>query len=450
MKRNLLVGGLVSALALASALTAHSETLAITGGKVITASGGTIDEGTVVVTDGRITAVGPDISIPAGATVIDATGKVVTPGLIATGSGLGFSEVSSLGNELGSSNGELSASFDVSYGFNPYSQLIPVARLGGLTRAIVLPVPSGKGGGADRDEGEIEDARAGDPGAHRTAGLFGGLAAVVDLSGSSDAIYRTKVAEVTDLGEGGADAAGGARGASFALFKAALADARHYAKNRAVYDRGEGRDLSLSKADLEALIPVAEGRLPLVVHAESAADITRVLRLAAEEHLRVIVEGASEGWQVADQLAAARVPVIIDAIEDLPEDFDRLTARLDNAALLRKAGVTVIITGNEGSMHRAREARYNAGNAVANGLAYDEAIRGMTLYPAAAFGLDDLGSLSPGKRADIVVWSGDPLEPLSQPVNVLIDGKPQDLTSRALMLRDRYLTKDAMPPAYSH
>jgi imidazolonepropionase-like amidohydrolase len=441
---------LVSVAALISAAPALADTIAITGGKVITVSGAVIEGGTVLIRDSRIAAVGKDVAVPKDAKVIDATGKTVTPGLIATDSGLGFVEVSSLGSEMGSGNAALSASFDVSYGYNRRSQLIPVARLGGLTRAIVLPETSGGGDGSHRDDGEVEDYTAGGGGAEsKTHGLFGGLGAVIDLSGSSDTVYKSAVAEVADLGAGGAATAGGSRGSSLALFKAALADARHYAKNRAVYARGEGRDLSLSTADLEALIPVIEGRRPLVVYAESANDITKVLSLASDEKIRVIIRGAGEGWQVADKLAAANVTVVINAIEDLPEDFDMLTTRLDNAALLQKAGVHVIITGNEQSSHRAREARYNAGNAVANGLPYAEALKSLTFYPAQAFGLTDLGSLEAGKLADVVIWSGDPLEPLSQPEKVLINGKEQDLTSRPLMLRDRYMKASALPPAYT-
>ena len=235
------------------------------------------------------------------------------------------------------------------------------------------------------------------------------------------------------------------------LFRETLAEVRLYARNKAAYQRDDLRPLSLSRADLEALIPVAEGRMPLIITVSRAADILQVLRLAEEEGLKVILDGAEEGWLVADQIAAAGVPVLLNPLANLPGNFERRAARMQNAAALDAAGVVIAIKGNEGSIHRARETRYNAGNAVSHGLSYEAAIAAITANPARIFGMDgQFGALRPGAAADVVIWSGDPLEPLSQPVAIFINGVEQPLESRPFLLRDRYLGggEGARPPAY--
>ena len=443
-----LIGGLAAAVAsVALALPAMAQTVAITGGRVLTGSS-VIQNGTVVIQNGRIASVGTGPA-PAGARVIDATGKIVTPGFVAVDSGLGATEVSSVNgtNDLSNQSNTLSAAFDVSYGLDPWSFVIPVARLGGLTRAIVVPNHPGSSGGHVH---EHDTAGAGEGGYH-DPGLFAGQAAVVHLAQGTDILVQPRVAMVAPFGEAGAGVAGGARGAEFVLFKETMAEVRLYARNRQAYERAGLRDLMLSRADLEALVPVAEGRMPLIVTVHRAADILQVLRLAEEENIRVILDGAEEGWLVADRIAAAGVPVLVNATANLPGDFETRAAHLGNAAALDAAGVTIAIKGNEGGVHRAREARYNAGNAVANGLPYDAAIAALTVNPARIFGMQGrFGALTPGAEADVVIWSGDPLEPLSQPEAVFIAGAEQPLTSRGLLLRDRYRDggEGSRPPAY--
>lgn len=437
-----------AAAALAAAVPAAAQTVAITNGRILSMGpAGEIASGTVLIRDGRIAAVGADVAVPAGAQVIDARGGVVTPGLVAVDSGLGGNEVSSLpgANDLRQSSHTLSAAFDVSWGLDPYSFTLPVARLGGVTRAVVTPQHPGSSG-AHAHEHDL--AGAGQGGFH-DPGLFAGQAAVIRLAEGPEIVVASQVAMVAPFGDAGARVAGGARGAQHTLFRETLREVRLYARNRAAYDRGDLRQLMLSRADLEALIPVAEGRMPLIVSVHRAADIVNVLRLAREEGVRVILDGAEEGWMVADQIAAARVPVLLDALANLPSSFEVRAASLENAARLHAAGVLIAIKGSEGSTHRARETRYNAGNAVAHGLPFDAALAAITVNPARIFGLEgQFGSLQPGRAADVVVWSGDPLEPLSQPVAVFIDGQAQPLTSRALELRDRYLRRTPMPPAY--
>ncbi len=426
---------LSAVVALSLATPALAQTVAITNGRILTGSG-VIERGTVVIDNGRIAAVGPNVTAPAGAEVIDAAGQVVAPGFVAVDSGLAGTEVSAVydTNDLRQRSNTLSAAFDLSYGLDPWSFTLPVARLGGITRAIVVPNHPGSSGGHVH---EHETAGAGHGGYH-DPGLFAGQAAVIHLARGTDILVQPRVAMVAPFGAAGARVAGGARGAEFTLFRETLREVRLYARNRAAYDRGDLRDLSLSRADLEALIPVAEGRMPLIVTVHRAQDIRQVLRLA------------EEGWLVAGEIAAAGVPVLLNPLTNLPASFETRAATMQNAARLHAAGVLIAIKGNEGSVHRAREARYNAGNAVANGLPYEAAIAALTVNPARIFGQQNrFGAIAPGQEADVVVWTGDPLEPLSQPTAIFIRGQAQPLTARNLELRDRYRPAErAYPPAY--
>ncbi|MGV9006951.1 MAG: amidohydrolase family protein [Brevundimonas sp.] len=451
MRLNSLILGAVAALALATPSLAQ-ELTAITGGRVLTGTS-VIENGTVVLRDGRIVSVGTGAA-PSGARIIDATGKVVSPGFVAVDSGLGGSEISSVrgSNDLSSSANSVSAAFDVSYGLDPWSFTLPVARLGGVTRAIVTPSHSGGGGGNHRDDGDSDFAGVGDGGL-QSPGLFAGQAAVIHLAEGNDILVKARVAMVAPFGEDGASIAGGARGAQFTQFKETLAEVRLFARNRSAYDRAGLRELSLSRADLEALIPVANGTLPLIVTVHRAADIQQVLRLGREEGVKLILDGAEEAWLVADQIAAAHVPVLLNPISNLPGNLEMRASRMENAAALQAAGVVIAIKGNEGSIHRARETRYNAGNAVSHGLPYAAAIAAITVNPARIFGMDgQFGELKAGAAADVVIWSGDPLEPLSQAEAVYIGGVAQSMSSRQFLLRDRYRNGGAqpngMPPAY--
>lgn len=445
MRIQTLLAGAVAALALVG--PAAAQDVAITGGRVLTGTS-VIENGTVVVRNGRVVSVGTGAA-PAGLRAIDARGKIVTPGFVAVDSGLGGSEVGSVrgSNDLSNSANTLSAAFDLSYGLDPWSFTLPVARLGGVTRAVVTPQHAGSGGGHSHDDSDFAGAGHG---GYQSPGLFAGQAAVIKLGGA-DILVKPRVAMVAPFGEAGKGVAGGARGAEFVLFKETLAEVRLYARNKAAYDRAALRDLSLSRADLEALIPVANGSMPLIVSVNRASDIRQVLRLAREEGVKVILDGAAEGWLVADEIAAAKVPVLLHPLTNLPGNSESRAARMQNAAALNAAGVVIAIKGNEGSTHRARDIRYNAGNAVAHGLPFAAAIQAITVNPARIFGFDgQFGELKPGAAGDVVVWSGDPLEPLSQPSAVFIDGVEQPLQARNLLLRDRYRTggEGAMPVAY--
>ncbi len=444
---------LLLALAASAVLTgtAFAETIAITNAKIETAgAAGEIALGTVVIKDGKIAAVGASVTTPSGARVIDAKGGVVTPGLIAASTNLGLSEVEGVRATRDEFAGtDIGAAFDVSYGVNPASTMIPLARQSGVTRAVTAP-SGGRGFGGDQDEIEADTLTAGTDSGHSAgASLFAGQAAgITTAAGSPDLVFKSKMAMVIDLGDAGARIAG-SRGSAIVLLKSTLEAARHYAANRAAYDRGQSRDYHIAREDLEALIPVVEGRMPLLVRVHRASDIHQVLRLAHEERLKIILEGCEEGWLVAAEIAAANVPVLIDTEADLPEQFESLGARLDNAARLQAAGVTIGIEGSH-DFNNLRQARFNAGTAVANGLPYPAAIKAVTSNMARIFGLGDTGALEVGKTADVVVWSGDPLETTTWPTAVFIDGREQPMTSRGLQLRDRYAKHpdDGYPLAY--
>jgi imidazolonepropionase-like amidohydrolase len=195
--------------------------------------------------------------------------------------------------------------------------------------------------------------------------------------------------------------------------------------------------------------------MPLIVTVDRAADILQVLRLGQEEGVRMILDGAAEGWLVADQIAAANVPVLLNPIMNLPGSFESRAARMENAAGLDAAGVIIAIKGNEGSIHRAKETRYNAGNAVSHGLPYASAIAAITTNPARIFGMaGDFGALAPGAAGDVVIWSGDPLEPLSVATAVFVNGVEQSMETRQTLLARRYMTggtqANGMPVAYGN
>ncbi len=409
-----------------AARPAAAQEIAIVGGTVHPVSGPPIQGATVLIRDGRIAAVGTDVEVPASAQIIDATGTVVTPGLFDPWSSIGLVEVdqvrSTNDDRLADDEDIVTAAFDPLYGLNPRSTLIPWARLGGVTTVATGP----------------------------RGGLIAGQASVIDLAGTSAAemIGEPKVAMVATFGETGAARAGGARGGAALRLQEVLEDARFWAARRAAYDSGDSRELSESRLDFAALQPVLEGRMPLLVEVHRASDIVAVLALAREYGFRPVIVGASEAWMVAGELAAAEVPVILKPLTSLPSSFERLGARFDNAARLAEAGVAIAFSSFEN--HRAPTIAQEAGNAVRFGLSPAVALRAITLTPAEIYGVADrYGSLEPGKVADVVVWSGDPLEVTTLPETVILRGRIVPDRSRQRELLERYRSLDGeRPPAW--
>ncbi|MEZ5956053.1 MAG: amidohydrolase [Hyphomonadaceae bacterium] len=406
----------LAALVLAAALAtpAAAETILINNGRVVTnGAGGIIENGDVLIVDGRISAVGANINAPRGARVIEANGAFVTPGAFAAMSEVGLSEISGSGapNDANISGDLISAAADAGNAFNPNVTAIPVTRIEGVTRAAIAPSANGS--------------------------IFDGRGALVSMSGEPDSVFRERAFMVVELGETGAGRTGGSRAALWPAFEAALRDAREYP---ARYRSGQGGAV-LNELDAQALQPYARGQGIFLVHIESAADIRRLIRFQrANPSLRFVIHGGAEAWQVADELAASRIPVILDPLANLPDRFERLSARLDNAVLLNRAGVRFAIAPAPGSVdaHQARLVLQLAGNAVANGLPWDVAFAAVTRAPAEIFGAGNLGRLERNYVADVVIWDGDPLQVTSAPTAVFIEGVEQSLTSRQTQLRDRY------------
>jgi imidazolonepropionase-like amidohydrolase len=448
MNRRILLAA-TSALSLIAA-PALAQSLAIINAHIFSQGpAGEIASGTVLIKDGKITGLGANLVVPKDARVIDAAGQIVTPGLILPSSSLSVAEVEQVEETRDDGAGDrMGAAFDVQYGVNADSALIPLARLGGVTRAVVTPVLGRGGGGAHKDDGADAFSGSAEDG---KASLFAGQVAATSLaSGSRSPVFKARIGMALDLGEAGADYAGGSRGAAFVLLKSALDDARHYAKNRKGFDAGASRPYPYSRDDMEALVPVVEGRVPLLVRVHKASDILQVLKFAQEQNLKLILEGAEEGWRVADAIAKAGVPVLVDAQVDLPGRFETLGSSLDNAGRLNAAGVMVAVLGSR-DYNNLRQGRFNAGTAVSYGLPYSVALASVTINPAKIWGLaDKIGSLEPGKDADLVIWSGDPLEVTSYATTVIIQGQDQPMTSRSLELAKRYKPGAATdyPPAY--
>ena len=396
-----------------------AQTIAITGGTVYPVTGPKIENATVIIRDGRIAAVGANVAIPTGATRIDAAGKVVTPGLIDGAGQMGLREIGTVDNtnEATLRGDDVAAAFNVLEGVNPASGLIPVNRIEGVT--TTLAVPLGR--------------------------LIWGQAALIDLDGATIEAMQVKspAAMVVDLSEGSKDAGGGSRAGVAQRLRRVFNDALEYARRRNDYSRAQMQQLSASAADLDALLPVLRGQLPMIAVANRRSDIETALRIAREYKLRLILAGAAEGWMIPKEIVAAGVPVLVEPMDNLPS-YDALGIRYENAALLAQGGVKVALM--ETATENTRDLRQQAGNAIASGMTWDQALRAVTLTPAEVFGVADrYGSLETGKVANIVVWSGDPFEFSTGVEHVFIRGREIPLRSRQTELLERYRT---LPPKY--
>ena len=460
---------LIGAAAFAVAAPASAQTIAITGGRVVIGDGSEpIDDGTVVIRNGRVVAAGAGVAVPPGAQVVDAAGRWVTPGLVSGFSRIGLAEVDAAGasNDTSAARSPFSAALDVAPAINPQASAIGINRAAGITRAVVAPVAEGS--------------------------IFAGQGAIIDLGSDVDPITRRRAFQFIELGEAGADEAGGSRVSAHALLRNALREAgqlqapitgrggrgggvqgpaRNDPNQPDIDDemdvrmiepqRERASDVLLTRFDAAALVPVVQGRQMLLVHVERASDILQALALRDEfKRLRLVLVGATEGWRVADRIRAAGVPVIANALNDLPATFEQLAATQSNVGRMRAAGVQVAIGHiNDDETRQIRLMPQYAGNLVAlnnvpgaTGLSWGQAFAAISSAPAAVMGLEgEIGSLRPGRRADVVIWSGDPLELSTDVQAVWIDGVQQSLENRQTRLRDRYRSpqEGALPHAYS-
>jgi imidazolonepropionase-like amidohydrolase len=401
--------------------------LAIEHARIHTGDGKKLDDGTVILHGETILAVGASgsVRVPEGARRLDARGTWVTPGFIDAEALTGTVEVtqeeSTDDSGLDGRYDAVRAAFSALDGLNPRSVVIPVTRIEGVTSSVLVP----------------------------RGGLISGRQAVVHLLGDSaeEMVVRAPAAVYATASGHGRSAAFGARGGVMLRLRELFDDVRQFARRRQDFERNQMRKVNASRLDLEALIPVVDGKLPLVVEAHRASDIQALLRFAREQKIRLVISGGQEAWMVAKDLAAARVPVIVSVLPDLPAAFESLGARLDNAALLARAGVAIAISPREQEGPFSRTLRIEAGNAVAHGLPWEAALTAVTRAPAEIFAVaGTLGTLAPGRSADLVVWTGDPFEPLTRSRNVFIRGREIPLRSRQSDLRDRYRDLRAARP----
>ncbi len=384
------------------------------------AARGSLEHSDVLIQGGVIRAVGPGLSAPAGVAVVEAAGKPLTPALFGGITDIGIEEVSgesaTVDSTLKLEDQPLRPEFDVTLAFNPDSVLIPVARLDGIGFTLL--------------------------GANTGGGFIAGQGGVMRLDGSADPVGPQAL--FIRLGASGAELTGTSRAAQWMLLEQMVSEAR----GRVPADSPHAL---LTPAGRATLARYLAGHGRIVVQVDRAADIRQLLRWAAREKVKIAIAGGAEAWRLAPQLAQAGVPVFVDGLGNLPSSFDQLGATLQNAARLKAAGVPVSFAQRDDASHNARKMRQLAGNAVANGLPWEDGLAGLTRVPAQALGIGDrLGTIEPGKLADLVLWEGDPLDVGHYAEQVWLGGRAMPMRSRQTELRDRYQAPASSEPrAYS-
>lgn len=412
------------------------ERIAIVGGKVVTNTGAPLDGGVVLLNDGVVVGVGPaGTAVPAGFRVIDAGGKWVTPGVVAGLSQFGAAEVSGVtsSNDLSARQSPATAALMLDGAFNPNETSIPVGRIEGVTAAIVGPSPG--------------------------RSLFAGQGYILSLAEGTTEPLRPRAFQYVVYGEQGASLSGGSRPAAWIELTNALEEARRV-QNGGALNRDQSRDLRLTYEDAQALTLVLRGAQPLLVRVDRASDIRQILKLPRMyPGIRLVLVSANEGWLVANEIARAGVPVITLGMNNRPDSFEAIGATMSNVGRLVAAGVKVALgVPDLDASFQPRNLPHYAGNMVAQarlpggvGLSWDQAFASITRTPAEIFGLSNMGVLKTGAAADVVVWSGDPLELGTHPDQVIIRGVPQSLESRQTQLARRYLPgrdRTQLPEAY--
>jgi imidazolonepropionase-like amidohydrolase len=406
---------LLAALCASLAAPAIAATTAIVGATIFSADqAGVIRDGTLIMRDGKIAAIGNNLPVPAGATIIKADGKIVTPGFFAPLSGIGVTEVDGVAstNDRPSVHKRYSAAIDMADAYNPRSMRVAMTRIDGVTSVMVSPL------------------------SRRSGGILTGLGAVASLGTKPDWRIKTQAAMFGSFGEQGAGIAG-SRASAVLTLREMFEEVRNAGKPR----NGPDMDSLLSTLDIAALRPVLAGKVPLVLAANRASDIEAAIALSQQYKFKLVIDGGAEAWLVARQLAQHKVGVILDPELVLPVDFESLGARADNAKILIDAGVLVAFTSGQTSGTNTRNMRFLAGNAIGSGgVDPQAALAAVTINPARIYGVDkQVGSLAVGKLADVVVWDGDPFELDSFPNAVYIGGEKMPQQSRPTELRDKYL-----------
>ena len=435
LRRAILVSSLGLGLALLGPLVASSvvaappvvpaeapvvDSLILTNATVWVGDGTLLEQASIRIDKGKFVEVRTGVIAARGdIPVIDVQGKLITPGLIAADTQLGLVEIGLEGSTRDDARTDadaIKAGYEPSTAINADSSLLAIQAIEGVTTAAVSPV----------------------------GGLLSGQVAWIDLlpGQHGELVAADSVAVAGNLGQ----AFAGSRAAGVTELRRVFEDAAWYRLNQKNFDRGQARELVAHPLDLRALWPVIDRQIPLVIHAHRASDLLALIELAEQLDIRITIVGAAEGWKVAEQLAAAKIPVVLQPTQNLPGSFDTLGARLDNAALLAAAGVSVAITHFDS--HNARNMTQEAGIAVANGLDAKLALASLTLEVAKAYGMDkDYGSIAVGKVANLVIWDGaDPLELSCWPEQVYVRGQALEMRSRQTELRDRYYDLGVFEP----
>jgi len=402
---------LISLLTFLVSTFSFSEELLLKNAKIHTATDkGTLENTDILIRDGIIVRIGKKI-VSSRAEERDLSGKVISPGLIAPQTQLGIVEIELIPETRDDRSDIYSAGLSIDSAFNPSSTLIPYNLTGGITLSLTTP---------------------------SSPGLFSGLTSVFSLSGSlEESLVSSNIALSASISGGEDSMAAKIQLLEDSLKLSSLVESKSYFDMHHESFLPDG--VTYSARDLLALKSVANKEIPLVVRANRASDILTLIDFAKRNNINLIINGAEEGWRVSRQLAEAGIPVILQPIDNIPNSFNELGSRLDNASLLHKSGVKIIIGSHE--THNAYLSRQGAGIAVSYGLPWEEALKGLTKNIADVFKLSKRGSIQPGYIADIVIWTGDPLEVTSFVEQVYLSGEPMPTKNRSMRLRERYISQ---------
>ena len=349
---------------------------------------------------------------------IDAKGKIVTPGLIATDTEIGIVEIGALSVTRDDSADMYKIGFSIYDAFNPNSTLIPWNRSNGVTTSLTIP--------------------------QNTSSPIGGMGSLFVLDGK---LNVTGVRDAAMIGQVGGNSSG-SRSEHYAIIEDLLVMASSLSKKDLSSDSdiyeligqwAVASAMELHPRDIKALFKILNDNVPLIMKSHRASDLLKLIEIKERFNLNMVIMGAQEAHLVKSELAEAGIPLIINPINNIPDSFDELASNIQMASRLEEAGIPIMF--NVSRSHNYHLIRQGAGVAVANGMSYEGAIKSLTSVPAETFGMSDRGTLEAGKIADLIIWDEDPLEPSAMPEYVFINGENMDLTTRATRLTDRY-TKD--------